>query len=282
MNRRTFFKRTLALSVAAPAFGTAYGLVEAGWLRISRQRIAVPFLPIAFSGMTVGLLADPHHGPFNGLPFIQSAVDHLNELKPDLIALVGDYVQQSKDGAKRIEPCLEALGRLKAPLGVFAVPGNHDHWGGAVATRRAMRKFGLEDVTNSGLWIERDYARLRIGGVDDLWNGKQDLPAALGDCGADDASLLLSHNPDYAEVIADPRVGLVLSGHMHGGQIALPGLNLCRIPSKYGLKYLKGLVAAPQTQAFVSTGLGCVTLPLRIGARPEVNLLTLVPAVSES
>jgi predicted MPP superfamily phosphohydrolase len=277
VNRRAFFRTSLAFAAAGPAATVGYGLWEAQALRVTRQSIAVPRLPAAFSGITVALLADPHHGPFNGLSFIQSAVDRVNALKPDLIALAGDYVQQSASGVRYIEPCLEALGRLRAPLGVFAVPGNHDHWGGAVATRRAMRKYGLEDVTNSGVWIERDYVRLRIGGVDDLWNGKQNLSAALGDCGPDETALLLSHNPDYAETIADPRVGLVLSGHMHGGQMRVPGLDVCRIPSRYGLKYLRGLVRAPHTQVFVSTGLGCVTLPLRIGARPEVNLLTLVP-----
>jgi len=85
VNRRVFFKRTLALAAAVPAVGAGYGLLEAQWLRVARERIAVPRLPQAFSGMTVALLADPHHGPFNGLAFIQSAVDRINSLKPDLI-----------------------------------------------------------------------------------------------------------------------------------------------------------------------------------------------------
>jgi predicted MPP superfamily phosphohydrolase len=111
--------------------------------------------------------------------------------------------------------------------------------------------------------------------VDDLWHGQQDLDAALGDATDDDACVLLCHNPDYAEKLRDRRVGLMLSGHMHGGQIVLPGLGYHCIPSRYGLKYLQGLVQAPCTRVFVSRGLGTVGLPLRIRCRPEINLLTL-------
>jgi hypothetical protein len=78
--------------------------------------------------------------------------------------------------------------------------------------------------------------------------------------------------------LRDPRVGLMLSGHMHGGQIVIPGLGYHRLPSRYGLKYLQGLIKAPRTRVFVSRGLGTVGLPLRIRCRPEINLLTLAAA----
>jgi predicted MPP superfamily phosphohydrolase len=96
----------------------------------------------------------------------------------------------------------------------------------------------------------------------------------LGNASLADACLLLCHNPDYVETLTDRRVGLVLSGHMHGGQIVVPGFGP-RIPSMYGLKYLEGLVRAPITQVFVSRGLGTVVAPLRFRCRPEINLLTL-------
>jgi predicted MPP superfamily phosphohydrolase len=158
------------------------------------------------------------------------------------------------------------------------VPGNHDHWDDITRTRRGFRDNGLADVTNAGRWVELGGARLRVAGVDDLWGGAQDLDAALGDATADDACLLLSHNPDYAETLTDRRVGLVLSGHMHGGQIVVPGLGYHRLPSRYGTKYLQGLVRAPCTQVYVSRGLGTTGLPFRFRCRPEISLLTLVPA----
>jgi uncharacterized protein len=274
MNRRQFLKGIAGSALAAPAAGLAYGCVEAGWIAVTRHTISVPHLPPPFAGKTLALLTDPHHGPFNSLPFLQSIVEQANALKPDLIALAGDFIQGTR--REYITPCLKALGGLRAPLGVYAVPGNHDHLDGNIdAVRRALHSSGITDVTNAGRWIKLDGCRLRIGGVDDLWWGEQDLDAALGDATDGDACVLLSHNPDYAETLRDPRVGLVLSGHMHGGQIVVPGLGYHCIPSRYGLKYLQGLVRAPRTQVFVSRGLGTVGLPLRIRCRPEINLLTL-------
>ncbi|HWG42288.1 MAG TPA: metallophosphoesterase [Gemmataceae bacterium] len=277
MNRRQFLKGIAGSAVAAPVVGLAYGRAEANWIDITRHTIRVPNLPPPFAGKTIALLTDPHHGPFNSLSFIQSIVEETNALKPDLIALSGDFIQ----GPRReyVAPGLQALGKLRASLGVYAVPGNHDHLRGNIdAVHRAINESGITNVTNAGRWIELDDHRLRIGGVDDLWHGEQDLDAALDDATDKDACLLLSHNPDYAETLRDPRVGLMLSGHMHGGQIVVPGLGYHCLPSRYGLKYLQGLIRAPRTQVFVSRGLGTVGLPLRIHCRPEINLLTLAAA----
>ncbi|MBI1918317.1 MAG: metallophosphoesterase [Planctomycetes bacterium] len=277
MNRRQFLKIALGASASTSALSLGYARLEAGWLRVQRQTIAVPRLPAPFAGKTVALLADPHHGPFTSLQQIEAIVDTTNALRPDLVALAGDYVVESR-GHVYIAPCLRELGRLRAPLGVFAVPGNHDHWDDIALTHQAIRDNGIIDVTNAGCWVEWDGVRLRVGGVDDLWTGKQHLSAALGDATADDACLLLCHNPDYVETLRDRRVGLVLSGHLHGGQIVVPGLGYHCLPSKYGTKYLHGLVRTPYTQVFVSRGLGTTGLPFRFRCRPEIDLLTLAAA----
>jgi predicted MPP superfamily phosphohydrolase len=277
MNRRTFLRWALGSAVALPTLGTAYGRFEAGWVRVDRQTIAVPQLPPPFSGKTVALLADPHHGPFLSLAQLRSIVATTNALRPDLVALAGDYVQESH-GHPYIRPSLEVLGALRAPLGVYAVPGNHDHWDDIDLVHRAIRDNGITDVTNTGVWIEHGGARLRLGGVDDFWEGNQDIDVALGDATSRDACLLLCHNPDYVETLRDRRVGLVLSGHLHGGQVVIPGLGHPRLPSLYGTKYLQGLVRTPYTQVFVTRGLGTTGIPLRFRCRPEINLLTLTPA----
>jgi predicted MPP superfamily phosphohydrolase len=274
MNRRTFLKRAAVGAAAASLAAAGYGLAEASAVRVTRYTVAVPRLPSSFAGLTVALAADLHHGPLNGLTFIRSVVSELNELNADLIALSGDFIENADTAYVR--PCFEALSALRAPLGVFAALGNHDHWPGPRWVHAAIREFGLTDLTNAGRWLERGGGRLRLGGVDDLWNGKQDLAAALGDTAPDETCVLLSHNPDYAETLTDRRVGLVLSGHLHGGQINVPWV-APQVPSRYGKKYLYGLVRAPHTQAFVTRGVGVVSLPFRVRARPEVNLLTLTP-----
>ena len=275
MNRRSFLRRTAGATALTALTGLTYGRLEAGQLRVTRQRIPVSRLPAPFAGKTVALLSDMHHSYFNDLALVRSAVDAVNALAPDLVALGGDYVHE---GCARdyLDPCLRELARLCAPLGVFAVPGNHDHRAGIEPVRRGLRDHGIVDLTNAGRWIEAGDSRLRVGGVDDLWHGRQDLNAALAEATADDACLLLCHNPDYAEGLRDQRVGLVLSGHMHGGQVLLPGIGPRFLPSKYGAKYLQGLIQAPRTQVFVSGGVGTVGLPLRFRCPPEVNLLTLV------
>jgi predicted MPP superfamily phosphohydrolase len=111
--------------------------------------------------------------------------------------------------------------------------------------------------------------------VDDLWRGYQDLPAALGRATPRDAVILLSHNPDYVETIRDPRVGLILSGHTHGGQVNLPIIGPPILSSVYGQKYAHGLVQGPVTRVFVSRGVGTIAPHVRLFCKPEIVLVTL-------
>jgi predicted MPP superfamily phosphohydrolase len=207
-----------------------------------------------------------------GSTYVRHVVALTNALRPDIIVLAGDYVHQS---AAYIAPAIGELGKLTAPLGRFAVRGNHDNWESVSLSRAALAEAKIPDLNNTGAWIERRGARLRVCGVGDLWTDHQDLDTALGDATRDDAVLLLSHNPDFVETLRDPRVGLVLSGHTHGGQIVLPGFGAPVVPSRYGQKYLHGLVQGPCSQVFVTRGVGTVTPPVRFLCRPEVVLITL-------
>jgi hypothetical protein len=170
---------------------------------------------------------------------------------------------------------LQALSLLKSPWGIYGVLGNHDHWEGAEETREAMKANKIVEMTNSGVWIERNGARLRLSGVGDFMEDVQDLDNALADTQQTEAAILLSHNPDFVDSITDRRVGLVLSGHTHGGQIVLPVVGAPRVPSRYGQKYLRGLIKTPYTQVFVTRGLGTITPPLRFCCRPEITFITI-------
>ena len=165
-------------------------------------------------------------------------------------------------------------------MGVFGVLGNHDYAHGQAETRDSMKAAGIHDLTNNGLWLTRGNGRLRLGGVDDLWFGRPDAKPALGDATIYDACLLVSHNPDFAETLTDRRVGLMLSGHTHGGQVSLPGMANPFVPSRYGMKYAKGMVEAPATKVYISRGLGLAAVPMRFNCPPELTLLTLRSAES--
>ncbi len=272
MDRRKFLKRMALASVGAAAAGGGYTLLEAKWCRVVRRTVALPNLPPPFRGTTVALLADVHHGPFVPLDYIRHVVAMTNALRPDIVALAGDYVHHADH---YIAPGIAELGNLKASMGRFAVRGNHDNRHFTPITRAALADAEIPDLNNTGVWLERGGARLRICGVGDLWTDRQDPDAALGDATPEDAVILLSHNPDFVETLRDPRVGLVLSGHTHGGQVVVPGFGAPIVPSRYGQKYLHGLVQGPCAQVFVSRGVGTISPPVRFLCRPEVVLITL-------
>ena len=272
MDRRTFLKSAVAAGVVGPVAGASYGLYEAGAVVVERPEVVVPRLPAAFDGLRVAFLADIHHGPYVDLDHVAAIVRTTLALQPDAVILGGDY---STADARYIGPCFEVLTGLKAPLGVYGVLGNHDYWHGIAESHDGFRASRIMEMTNAGVWLERGSHRLRLAGVDDLWCGRTHVESALGDARADDACVVVSHNPDFAEKLRDPRVGLVLSGHTHGGQLYVPGFGAPIVPSRYGQKYLKGLVRAPATHVYVSRGLGTVAAPMRFRSPPELTVLTL-------
>ena len=277
-DRRKFLRRALGGGVALAGLAgaaTGYGFYEAAQIRVRRLSVAVPNLPPGFDGKTVAVLADLHHGPFVGMDFIRAAVALAQSLAADAYALVGDFAHKGTHTAEQLPPCLEALATLRAPLGVFAVPGNHDMQHAGRVYRDAVHATPITDLTNRSVRVTAGGDELWLCGVDDLWWGKPDLAAALSGVPAGAAVVLLAHNPDFAEARPEPRVGLMLSGHTHGGQVYVPGLGAGWMPSRFGDKYRGGLVQGPGHQVFVSRGLGEAGVPLRLNCPPEINVLTL-------
>jgi predicted MPP superfamily phosphohydrolase len=274
MDRRRFLKKVGLAALGPTAIGSAvYPFLEAKWCGLTQRAIALPNLPSAFRGTRIALLADVHHGPFVPLAYIRHVVAMTNALEPDIVVLAGDYVHRHQ---RYIGPGIEELGKLRARIGRFAVRGNHDNCRFQTVSQAALADAGLPDLNNTGVWLRRNGERLRICGVGDLWTDRQDVVSALGDATERDAVLLLSHNPDYVETIRDRRVGLVLSGHTHGGQVVVPGFGAPIVPSRYGQKYLYGLVQGPCCRVFVTRGVGTISPPIRFLCRPEVALITLV------
>ncbi|WZP00451.1 metallophosphoesterase [Isosphaeraceae bacterium EP7] len=272
IERRKFFKGAAASLLGLGLAGGAYPFLEARWCRVTRVRVPLRNLPAAFEGTTLAHLTDIHHGPNVSIEYVRHVVDMTNALKPDLVMLTGDFVHR---GHPHIEPVAGELARLRAGMGKFAVLGNHDHWGNPADMRAALVSAGVTLAENRGEWIERGCNRLRVAGVGDLWEDRQDPASALGDADEGDATILMSHNPDYAEYLTDRRVGLMLSGHTHGGQIRVPGYGAPILPSRFGQKYAQGLVEGPACPVYVSRGVGTAGPPARFFCRPEVVHITL-------
>ena len=279
--RRQFIQRLAITGFLSGGAGTAYAWREAHQCVVERLEVAPRHLPEAFDGLKIAFLTDTHYGPFVSRDYLHAVVAMANALEPDVVALGGDYVQRRRwlypQGNQRhlVAPGVAALAGLRAPLGRFAVLGNHDHKVSAMLTRRALQENGFVELTNTRVALERGDARLLLCGVDDLRTGRPDLRRALGNHGPDEACILLTHNPDIVERIRDPRVDFVLSGHTHGGQVVLPLVGAPSTASRYGQKYRAGLVQGPTARVYVSRGIGTIGLPVRWGAPPEISLITL-------
>ena len=270
----------------------AKGFINSHNLRLVRFKVGLKHLPHTFDGLKVGQITDIHAGPLVPQGLIREGVDIIIANRPDLIILTGDFVSgatkflwTSYGGFKQrhYNYCMEELGRLKAPLGVFAVLGNHDFWSGqevALKIARGLEGIGVRVLRNEAISIEREGQYLYIVGVDDYWEGSYSLTGALKNVPEDACRILVSHNPDVNEDIENlgERIDFIISGHTHGGQVVLPFVGALYIPSPFGQKYLAGLVKDQERQTYISRGLGLFFVPVRINCPSDVSLLTLARA----
>ena len=259
--------RTLALNLTHVARAA---ISEPYMLTIEHERITLDRLPEAFESFRIVQLSDIHHGPFSDRTQIERAVETANRLQPDIITLTGDYISKERHYAA---PCAEMLGRLKAKYGVYAVLGNHDHWTDAALITDLFTAEGIKVLINEGMRFELNGSAFWLAGVDDTMVGLEDISLALAGARQEEMKLLLAHNPIVLRRAARADVDLVLSGHTHGGQVALRSE---QSPSGGPRRrFLKGLGRLGNTQIYVNRGLGTVVLPIRYGCPPEVSLLEL-------
>jgi predicted MPP superfamily phosphohydrolase len=283
INRRQFLARSAAgaVGVATGGLGSYASLVAPEILRVRRYAIPVAGLPPEFDGLRIVHVSDTHYGPYVSMPFLEQVFERANALGGDLVLLTGDYVHYTPES---IGPGIDALRRLQARYGAAAVMGNHEHWEGAEACRERFRRIGLPLLDNARLFLTPDGLgeacvpgrSVCVAGVGDLWEDEVSFEKALDGVPEDVPRIILSHNPDAAE-IADPRhrIDLMLSGHTHGGQISLPVIGPPVAPSAYGEKYLGGLCQGPSCPVVVSRGVGLAGVPLRLGVPPELGVITL-------
>jgi uncharacterized protein len=244
-----------------------------GGLGITAQRIWLSDLPEGFRGFRILQLSDIHHSLFVPLDQVAAVVDLSNRLKPDLVALTGDFVTYSRSS---IEPVAEILGGLRARSGVVAVLGNHDFRVGADAVERALRRQRIQVLRNRHRLLQRRGATLYLAGVDDYGYGA-DLGQAMRGIPEDAPTILLAHNPRLVTAAACRGIGLVLSGHTHGGQVNLPLLGTVYGRSPEQMRFKMGWDRLGATQIYVSRGIGTIVLPLRWRCPAEVPLLELEP-----
>lgn len=273
----------LALGGLAPA---AYGFaIEPAWrLEVTPYRVSPPGWPSGIK-LRIAVLADLHVGePYMGLGRIRRIVDAANDLKPDLTVVLGDYHASHRFISREVTPddACAALARLSAPLGRWAILGNHDYWHGALIWRRALRQAEVPLLENRAIRLAHDGFGFWLAGLASMlairlrrgaFFGLHNLPGTLAQVTDDAPVILLAHEPDiFPEVPA--RVALTLAGHTHGGQVRLFGYSP-KVPSQFGNRFAYGHVVEGGRQMIVSGGLGLSVLPVRLGVPPEVLMVEL-------
>ena len=277
MSRRRFLARATYSYAAAGAALSIYGIWSAYRVpQLTRRTLTFPNLPPGLDGLTLLHLSDLHAGIHLGAERMQEIVRQVNALTPDLIVQTGDMIDISR---AFIPPYVQAFRELRAPLGVVTVLGNHDRYTGERDVIRGCRDAGQTFLQNDCHVIERGGATLALLGIDDPHNWTADDPqpddvvAALRSAPAAAFKILLAHRPGAWDGAAPRGIPLTLAGHIHGGQLYVPGIGWS--PGRLITKYVMGHFQRGDSQLYVSRGIGVVGVPIRVFAPPEIELFTL-------
>lgn len=253
----------------------AYGVATSDPV-VRRAQLPMPGLT---SPVKILLISDIHvAGPDMPPERLSRIVAQINALRPDFVLIAGDLVSDKSVATwtYSLTQAVAPLAALKPRLGSFAVLGNHDIWRDAAGAEKALASAGVRLLDNDAVAA----GPLAIGGLNDAFTGRDDLPATLAALRlVPGAKLLLSHSPDPFPRVP-PDVTLMLAGHTHCGQIVLPLVGALATFSDYGDRYACGLVREGGKTLIVGAGLGTSLLPLRIGAVPDLWLVELRPVRS--
>jgi uncharacterized protein len=242
-------------------------------LDTTRLTLYLKRLDAAFNGYRLVQISDFHIGTWANRQRLARAIQQVNNLQPDLVAITGDFV--TRDPERYEQDLIHLLGSIKAVDGCVAVLGNHDHWSDAKIVRRILKRSGVIELNNATLTIQRRIATLHLAGVDDILMGFDDLESVLTKLPSDGAAILLAHEPDFAaRSAASRRFDLQISGHTHGGQVHLPKFGPVVLPQQ-GRKYPCGLYQVNEMILYTNRGLGTADIQLRYNCPAEITLFEL-------
>ena len=267
----------LGLSAGTAVYAAA---IEPDGLVVTRYAPALPGWPKGRK-LSITVIADLHAGgPDMQLEHIRRIVDRASALQSDIVLLLGDFIASYRFAITKVsDPVWAAeLARLSAPLGTWAILGNHDWWHDLQGVRAALAGVKIPVLENDAVLLGPAGQRFWLAGIGDQlaiplghgrFRGVDDLPLTLSRIKTDDPVLLMVHEPDIFPRVPE-RVALTLAGHTHGGQIRVPFLWPHFVPSKYGARFAYGHVVEDERHLIVSGGLGTSIIPARLGVPPEI------------
>ena len=263
------------------------GIASQEIVELTQADIMIPNLPASFDGMTVTLASDFHSSPYMSPKDLKNIVGQINDLKSDVILLPGDFVTSK---INELPPVIEAFSELKAKHGVFASTGNHDHDVDADAISQGLEEVGIKMLRNENKALTIGGENLHLIGVDDdssntildFVKGKHAPHIEETFRGIPDnaATILLCHRPYHFDEFAQTKIGFMLSGHTHGGQIVLARIgrnviSMCSLASNFVDGFYDASTQGSHSRMYVSRGLGVVDIPFRLNCPPELTQFTL-------
>ena len=280
MNRRTFLKNVAGslLALTGLAGGGYYYAreMEPYMLQKVTETVVSKRIPVAYDNFNIIQFSDTHLGFHYTLEQFSELVHKINANNPDLIVFTGDLVDNpstyhwSKELTKQLQT-------LQARYGKYWIYGNHDHGGyGTEKVKHVMDQSGFQLLKNTHTVLDKDGAQIVLAGIDDVILGRPNLDKALKNADENLYTILLAHEPDYADTTTQHAVDLQLSGHSHGGQVRVPFWGHLYTPA-YAEKYIDGryILGDGRLVLLVSTGVGTTRLPYRFLCKPEINQIIL-------
>lgn len=280
MNRRSFLKRTFAgfAAIFGIGGGTYYYAreIEPKMLEIKNENIASPRIPNAFRNFKIVQFSDTHIGFHYTIEQLDELVKTINDQQPDLIVFTGDLVDkpQSYNWPSNLAATLQ---KLTAEYGKFWIYGNHDHGGyGTDIVRKEMEKADFQLLQNDYTTIQKGDDAFILTGIDDAILGNPNLDSALPQKSGNLFTMLLAHEPDFADIAIHYPIDVQLSGHSHGGQVRFPFIGHLYTPI-LAQKYVQGkfMFTNENMALYVSRGIGTTRLPYRFLCKPEIHVFTL-------
>lgn len=290
---RSEFLSKAALVAAAVPFGAfTYGIISGAHdYRIKRLTVTLPNLPKSFDGLSIGQISDIHSGSFFNKTAVKGGVEMLMKEKPDVIFFTGDLVNNQ---SSEVKDYIDVFSKVKAPLGVYSVTGNHDYgdyysWESADAKTqnfqdliRAHKELGFDLLLNEHRWLEMGGEKIAIIGNENWGAGRFSKYGKLdkAHAGTEEAAvkLLLSHDPSHwdAQVRSEYQdIDLTFAGHTHGFQFGVEIGGFKWSPSQYVYKQWAGLYENKGQYLYVNRGFGFIGYPGRVGIPPELTIVAL-------
>jgi len=275
--RRLFRISLLVILLSGGACAIWGFFIEPNRLVVNHDAITIDSWPKELSGLRIAMIGDVHTDThYINEAKLQKIVDLTNAQNPDVIVLLGDYMQGGRNNPNHVEPEVTAryLKNLKAPLGVYAILGNHDWWYNGEKVRHALETEGipvLDDEVKELNWRGESFW---LAGLADLWTRPQHVTATIDKAPAGSTIIALTHNPDVFPTVPQT-VPLLLAAHTHGGQVNIPFVGTPIVPSRFGSKYTAGHIFENGHHMYVTTGIGTSIMRVRFRVPPEIVILTV-------